>query len=62
VTSEIEDQEIELMERAEAAQKEVTRLTRESDDAKKLVADQVAQLGKREEQLRKELAELESQS
>src|SRR5580765_8365125 len=58
--SKIEDQEIELMERAEAAQKEVARLTSEAGDAKKMAADQVAQLGKRQEQLRKDLAELES--
>ncbi|TAK96421.1 MAG: hypothetical protein EPO07_14575 [Verrucomicrobia bacterium] len=56
----IEDQEIELMERAEAAQKEMARQSREAEAAKKLVADQVAQLNQREENLRKELAELES--
>ena len=33
----IEDQEIELMEQAEAAQKEVARATQEADEAKKLV-------------------------
>ena len=56
----IEDQEIELMEQAEEAQKEVVRLTRESDEAKKLVEEQVARLGEREQNLRKELAELAS--
>src|SRR6266487_1707676 len=56
----IEDQEIELMEQAEEAQKEVGRLTRESDEAKKLVEEQVARLGEREQNLRKELAELVS--
>ena len=56
----IEDREIELMEQAEAAQKEVARLTREADDAKKLVEEQVTTLGEREQNLRKELAELES--
>jgi hypothetical protein len=56
----IEDQEIELMEQSEHAQKEVARLTREADDAKRLIEDQVAKLGEREESLRKELAELES--
>ncbi len=56
----IEDQEIELMEQAEEAQKEVVRLTRESDSAKKLVEEQVARLGEREQNLRKELAELVS--
>lgn len=56
----IEDQEIELMEQAEQAQKEVARLTRESAAAKKLEAEQVAKLGEREQNLRKDLAELES--
>jgi len=56
----IEDHEIELMEQAEEAQKEVVRLTRESDAAKKLVEEQVARLGEREQNLRKELAELAS--
>ena len=56
----IEDQEIVLMEQAEAAQKEVVRLTREADEAKKLADGQVAQLGEREKNLQKELASLQS--
>src|SRR5437773_8070814 len=40
----IEDQEIELMEQAEQAAKEVARLTYEADAAKKLTADLVSQL------------------
>ena len=56
----IEDQEIELMEQAEAAQKEVARATQEATAAKKLVDEQVAQLNEREENLKKELAELQS--
>jgi predicted nucleic acid-binding Zn-ribbon protein len=56
----IEDQEIELMEQGEQAQSEVTQLTREANDTKQLIEDQVAKLGEREENLRKELAELES--
>jgi len=56
----IEDQEIELMEQGEQGQKEVARLTREADDAKKLVEEQVAKLGEREQNLQKELAELAS--
>jgi predicted nucleic acid-binding Zn-ribbon protein len=56
----IEDQEIELMEQAEAAQKEVARATQEAADAKKQVDEQVAQLNQREENLKKELAELQS--
>ena len=56
----IENQEIELMEQAEAAQKEVLRATQAANDARKLVDEQVAQLGAREENLKKELAELEA--
>ena len=57
---EIENREIELMEQAEAAQKEVLRATQALNDARKLVDEQVAQLSAREENLRKELAELEA--
>ena len=57
---EIENQEIELMEQAEAAQKEVLRATQAAKDARTLVDEQVAQLGAREENLKKELAELEA--
>lgn len=56
----IEDKEIELMEQAEAAQKGVGRATTEANDAKKLVEDQISQLNQREENLKKELAELQS--
>ena len=56
----IEDQEIELMEQAEAAQKEVVRATTDANEAKKLAEGQVAQLNQREENLKKELAELQS--
>jgi predicted nucleic acid-binding Zn-ribbon protein len=56
----IENREIELMEQAEAAQKEVLRATQAASDARKLGDDQVAQLDAREENLKKELAELEA--
>jgi uncharacterized protein len=56
----IEDAQIVLMEQAEVAQKEVARATAEAAAAKKLVDDQVVQLNAREENLRKELAELTS--
>ena len=56
----IEDQEIELMEQAEAGQKEVLRATQAVNDARKLMDEQVAQLDAREQNLRKELAELEA--
>jgi uncharacterized protein len=48
-----------LMEQAEAAQKEVVRTTQEANAAKKLVEDQIGQLDSREENLKKELAELQ---
>jgi predicted nucleic acid-binding Zn-ribbon protein len=56
----IEDQEIVLMEQGEAAQKEVIAANKVAAEAKKLMDEQVEQLGSREENLRKELAELEA--
>ena len=53
----IEDKEIELMEQAEAAQKEVVRAMADANEAKKEVESQVTQLNQREENLKKELAE-----
>ena len=55
----IEDSEIALMEQAESAQKEVVRATLEANEAKKLGDEQVAQLNQREENFKKELAELQ---
>jgi len=55
----IEDQEIGLMEQAEQVQKDNVRVTREAGETKKLAGDQVAQLNQREENLKKELAELQ---
>src|SRR5262245_9422236 len=55
---EIEDQELVLMEQAEAAQKEVVRATQALAEAKKLVDEQIAALNAREGNLKKELAEL----
>ena len=57
---EIENGEIELMEQAEAAQKEILRATQAVNDARTLVDDQVAQLDAREANLKKELAALEA--
>ncbi len=54
----IEDAQIVLMEQAEAAQKEVARATAEAAAAKKLVDDQIGKLNQREENLKKELADL----
>jgi predicted nucleic acid-binding Zn-ribbon protein len=56
----IEDQQIALMEQAEAAQKEVVRLTQEAAEAKKHADQLVVQLGEREQNFKKELAELQS--
>ena len=56
----IEDHEIELMEQTEAGQKEVARCTGEANEAKKLMDDLVAKLGEREQNLKKELTELQS--
>ncbi|MGA2852885.1 MAG: hypothetical protein ABSE90_01940, partial [Verrucomicrobiota bacterium] len=56
----IEDHEIELMEQAETAQREVASATQEAAAAKKLEDEQVAQLDQREENLKKELSELQS--
>ena len=57
---EIENREIDLMEQAEAAQKEVLRATQATKDARTLMDQQVAQLGAREENLKRELAQLEA--
>lgn len=56
----IEDREIELMEQMELAQKDVARATTDANAAKKLVEDQIGQLNQREENLKKELAELQN--
>ena len=56
----IENQEIELMEQAEAAQKVILRATQGSAEARKLAEEQVAQLDAREQNLKKDLAELEA--
>jgi len=56
----IENQEIELMEQGEAAQKEVVRATQGAAEARKLAADQLAQLDSRERNLRQELSDLEA--
>src|SRR5262245_50593724 len=52
----IEDKEIELMEQAETAHKEVARATQASQQARKLMEDQLAQLAAREQNLKMELA------
>ncbi len=54
----LEDQQLELMEVAEAAQKEVNAATQTAGEAKKHLDGQIAELSGREENLKKELAEL----
>jgi len=56
----IENGEIELMEQAEAAQKELLRATQAAKDARSLADEQVGQLDAREGNLKKELAQLEA--
>jgi predicted nucleic acid-binding Zn-ribbon protein len=56
----LDDQQIELMEQAEAVQKEVQAANQALAEAKKVADGQVGELGKREENLKKELAALES--
>jgi predicted nucleic acid-binding Zn-ribbon protein len=55
----IENNEIELMEQAEAGQKEVGVATQTLQQARQLMDDQLAQLSSREGNLKKELGELE---
>ncbi len=57
----IENREIELMEQAEAAQKEVVGGTQAATEARKRMEEQLAQLDARERNLKQELAGLEKQ-
>jgi predicted nucleic acid-binding Zn-ribbon protein len=54
----IEDEQIALMEQAEATQKEILRSTQGAQEMGKQVAEQLAQLGAREQRLKEELAGL----
>jgi predicted nucleic acid-binding Zn-ribbon protein len=56
----LDDQQIELMEKAEGVQKEVQAANQASGEARKVAEGQIADLAKREENLKKELAGLES--
>lgn len=56
----LDDQQIELMEKAEMAQKEVMAANQVANEAKKIMEGNVGELKQREENLRKELAELET--
>ena len=54
----IEDKEIELMELAEAAHRQILLATKANEQARRLMEDQLSQLAAREQNLKKELAEL----
>jgi predicted nucleic acid-binding Zn-ribbon protein len=56
----IENREIELMEQAEAAQKDVGAATQASQQAKKLLDEQIGKLDEREKNLKQELTELQT--
>lgn len=58
--SQLEDKQLELMEQAEALQKEVVVANREADEAGKLTEGQLKELAGREAALTAELAELEA--
>jgi uncharacterized protein len=54
----LEDQQLELMEQAEAAQKEVNTQQIAANEARKLVEGKITELNQREQVLKKELADL----
>jgi predicted nucleic acid-binding Zn-ribbon protein len=56
----LEDQQLELMEKAEGLQKDLAAASRESEDARKMTDGQLKELAAREQDLKTELAELES--
>src|SRR5438093_8614056 len=56
----LEDQQLELMEQAEATQKRLSAAAKLADEAKRLAEKQLADLGGRDENLKKELAALEA--
>lgn len=56
----LEDQQLELMEKADGAQKEVSNASQVAGEAKKLIDSQLSDLSQREQALRKQLADLEA--
>jgi uncharacterized protein len=60
VIARLEDQQLELMEQAETLQKQVQLAAREAEEAVKLTEGQLKELAGREQTLKTELAELES--
>lgn len=57
--TELENQQLELMEQAETLQKEAVAASREADETRKMAESQLRQLDAREQSLRDELAALE---
>src|SRR5688572_17989306 len=55
----LEDQQLELMEQADAAQKQLNSATQTTSEAKKTIDARLADIAGREANLKKELAELE---
>src|SRR5436305_14004399 len=51
----IEDRELELMEQAEAAQRDVSRRNQALAEVRKLAEEQISQLGAREQELKRDL-------
>jgi predicted nucleic acid-binding Zn-ribbon protein len=60
VISKLDDQQIEIMEKAEAEQKAATKAAAEAAEIKKTVESRIADLDRSEAGLKKELAELQS--
>jgi predicted nucleic acid-binding Zn-ribbon protein len=58
--TQIEDKELDLMERGEKAQKDVIKATKTLDEARKLMEEQLSKLSAREESLKKDLDALET--
>ena len=56
----LEDAQLELMEQAEATQREITAASRQAEELKKMADGQLKELADREQSLTAELAELES--
>ena len=56
----LEDQQLELMEQAEAVQREVRAVSQDQDESQRLAVKQQADLAEREESLRRELGKIEA--
>jgi uncharacterized protein len=56
----LDDQQLEIMEQMEAAQKELVAATQAAAEAKKVIDARLADLSAREQNLKKDLTELES--